>query len=252
MIDVGLGVWEAIVPADPGQRLRLRDRRRGAARPGLALAARGAARARRGCWTPAAWPRGGAAASRRRRSTDLLIYELHIGTFTPEGTFAAAAERLGRPGRARRHRGRDHAGGRVPRRARLGLRRRLHLRRPVLLRRPAGAGRVRRRGPPPRPGGDPRRRLQPPRRVGRRGDGGLRALLHRQVRDAVGQGDELRRRRLRPGARMGVPERRGLGARLRDRRAAPGRHPRDLRLRAPSTSSPRWRGASTPSTRATT
>ena len=25
---------------------------------------------------------------------DLLIYELHIGTFTPEGTFAAAAEHL--------------------------------------------------------------------------------------------------------------------------------------------------------------
>ena len=51
-----------------------------------------------------------------------------------------------------------------------------------------------------------------------------------QVRDAVGQGDQLRRRRLRPGARVGLPERRGLGARLRDRRPATRRHPRDLRL----------------------
>ena len=62
------------------------------------------------------------------------------------------------------------------------------------------------------------------------GHGGVRPLLHRQVRDAVGQGDQLRRRRLRPGARVGLPERRGLGARLRHRRAAPRRDPRHLRL----------------------
>ena len=43
--------------------------------------------------------------------------------------------------------------------------------------------------------------------VGASGDAGargVRALLHRPVRDAVGQGDQLRRRRLRPGARVGA------------------------------------------------
>lgn len=37
-------------------------------------------------WTDAAWP--------GPKSTDQVIYELHIGTFTEEGTWAAAAERL--------------------------------------------------------------------------------------------------------------------------------------------------------------
>ena len=38
-------------------------------------------------WTDQGW----AGATR----ADLVLYELHIGTFTPEGTFAAAARRLG-------------------------------------------------------------------------------------------------------------------------------------------------------------
>jgi maltooligosyltrehalose trehalohydrolase len=37
------------------------------------------------------WDEGGWAGLDRR---DLVLYELHVGTFTPEGTFAAAAERL--------------------------------------------------------------------------------------------------------------------------------------------------------------
>ncbi len=41
-------------------------------------------------WTDRGWD-GGRTADRRRAS----IYELHVGTFTPEGTFAAAAARLG-------------------------------------------------------------------------------------------------------------------------------------------------------------
>ena len=41
-------------------------------------------------WTDGRW-RGGAGADRRRAS----IYEMHVGTFTSEGTFAAAAGRLG-------------------------------------------------------------------------------------------------------------------------------------------------------------
>ena len=62
-------------------------------RPGLALPARGAARPVGGrstrprfAWTDAAWPgitlRG------------QVLYELHVGTFTPEGTWAAAAREL--------------------------------------------------------------------------------------------------------------------------------------------------------------
>ena len=49
--------------------------------------------ARRGWSTrpPSAWDEGGWAGLDRRA---LVLYELHVGTFTPEGTFAAAAERL--------------------------------------------------------------------------------------------------------------------------------------------------------------
>ena len=58
---------------------------------------------------------------------------------------------------------------------------------------------------------DPRRRLQPRRRVGQPGAGGLRPVLHRQVLDVLGHGDQLRRRALRPRARVGPAVRRGLG-----------------------------------------
>jgi maltooligosyltrehalose trehalohydrolase len=37
-------------------------------------------------WTDAGWP--------GREMADLVLYELHVGTFTPAGTFAAAAQRL--------------------------------------------------------------------------------------------------------------------------------------------------------------
>ncbi len=41
-----------------------------------------------------------------------MIYELHVGTFTPEGTFAGAGGAARRPGRPRHHRDRaDAAGG---------------------------------------------------------------------------------------------------------------------------------------------
>ena len=50
-----------------------------------------------------------------------VLYELHVGTFTREGTWRAAAERLPTPGRDRDHRGRDDAGERVPGTLRLGL-----------------------------------------------------------------------------------------------------------------------------------
>ncbi|MBV8227510.1 MAG: malto-oligosyltrehalose trehalohydrolase, partial [Verrucomicrobia bacterium] len=38
------------------------------------------------CWTDSGW--------NRPQLSELLIYELHVGTFTPEGTFAAIASRF--------------------------------------------------------------------------------------------------------------------------------------------------------------
>ena len=52
-----------------------------------------------------------------------VLYELHVGTFTPEGTFEALARELPRLARPGRHGHRGDAGGGVPRRAQLGLRR---------------------------------------------------------------------------------------------------------------------------------
>ena len=114
-----------------------------------------------------------------------------------EGTFDGGDPAPARAARARRHRDRADAGRRVPRPPRLGLRRRLPLRRPLGLRRPARPRAARRRRPRRGPRGAPRRRPQPPRRVGRAGDGGLRPLPDRQVRDALGQGGQPRRRRRR-------------------------------------------------------
>ena len=78
-------------------------------------------------WTDDAWS--------GRRLAEQVLYELHVGTFTPEGTWAAATRELARPGRARGDDARGHAGGRVPRRLRLGLRRRGLLRADPSLRR---------------------------------------------------------------------------------------------------------------------
>ena len=59
---------------------------------------------------------------------DLVIYELHVGTFTPAGTFDGAIERLDDLVRLGCHRRGDHAHRRVRRRPQLGLRRRGALR----------------------------------------------------------------------------------------------------------------------------
>ena len=60
----------------------------------LALAAGGAARARRGSSTRVAfeWTDGD---FRTPGLHDAVIYELHIGTFSPEGTFDGAIAYLG-------------------------------------------------------------------------------------------------------------------------------------------------------------
>ena len=84
-----------------------------------------------------AWDEGGWAGLDRR---GLVLYELHVGTFTPEGTFAAAAERLPALARARGDGDRADAGGDLPGTAQLGLRRPLRVGAPPRLRRPGGPG----------------------------------------------------------------------------------------------------------------
>ena len=91
--------------------------------PGVALPAGGPARPvggrrsrRASAWTDAAWP-GVTLAGQ-------VLYEMHVGTFTPEGTWRGRRARAAELRRPRHHRRRDDAGRRVSRALRLGLRRR--------------------------------------------------------------------------------------------------------------------------------
>ena len=140
---------------------------------------------------------GPTTASAPPASHDAVIYELHVGTFTPEGTFDGRDPAPARAARARRHGDRADAGRRVPRPPRLGLRRRL----PVA---------------PPSPPTAARTALQ--RLVDAAHAEGLAVLLDvvynhvgasgtealrrsartspHKLRDAVGRGDQLRRRAL--------------------------------------------------------
>ena len=52
---------------------------------------------------------------------DIVLYELHVGAFSPEGTFAGAARKTGSSCGPRRHGGRDHAGQRFQRPMELGI-----------------------------------------------------------------------------------------------------------------------------------
>ena len=112
-------------------------RRPGPARPALGVAAR---RRRRpvGGRRPRRLRAGPTAAGAGVALPGAVLYELHVGTFTAEGTFDGAIEHLDAPGRPRRRRRRADAGGRVLRRPRLGLRRR----RPVRAAPRATAGRT--------------------------------------------------------------------------------------------------------------
>ena len=94
MTAAGNGLWRVTVPdAGPGTDygFLLDGGRHPAARPARALAARGRARAE---------PRLRHAAlrlarqrlDRPRSCAGAVLYELHVGTFTPEGTFDAAVE----------------------------------------------------------------------------------------------------------------------------------------------------------------
>ena len=110
------------VPADG--RVPLRRRRRRAPRPALAVAAR---RARRPV-APDRPPTRSRGPTTRWRGfaarRDAVIYELHVGTFTPEGTFDGAIERLDHLVELGVNARRADAGRRVPRPPGLGLRRR--------------------------------------------------------------------------------------------------------------------------------
>ena len=174
-----------------------------AARPGVAVSAR------RPAWSfarrrSAAVSPGLIAAGRASAAAGQVVYELHVGTFTPEGTWAAAAEQL--PALAdlgvtvvEMMPIADFAG-----RVRVGLRRRQplcadapvwHARRSPPLRR----SRARRR-----PRRDPGRRLQPSRTGRQLSERVLARLLHRQVQQRLGPRDQLRgpaRRRARSSSR---------------------------------------------------
>ena len=63
-------------------------------------------------WSDMAW--------RGRPWEEAVVYELHIGTFTPEGTFRAAIGKLDHLVAPRRDRDRDHADRRFPRPLRTG------------------------------------------------------------------------------------------------------------------------------------
>ena len=88
--------------------------------------------------------RGPAASSPAR-----CVYELHVGTFTPEGTLDAAIDAARPPRRPRRRPRRAAAGQRRQRHPQLGLRRRAVVRRPRAVRRPRGVPALRRRLPTP-------------------------------------------------------------------------------------------------------
>ena len=182
----GYGIYEATVDAGRGRRLRVRARRRRAARPVLALAAGGPARPVAGR-RPRARSSGPTAAFRTPGLHDAVIYELHVGTFSPEGTFEGAIPYLRElaelgvtaielmpvaefPGA--RGWGYDGVYLSAAQSSYGG---------------PLGAPEARRRRPRRGPRRDARRRLQPRRRLRQRGADGLRPVLHAQARDAVGR-----------------------------------------------------------------
>ena len=118
---------------------------------------------------------------------DAVIYELHVGTFSPEGTFEGAIPYLQELADLGVTALELMPVAEFPGAPRLGLRRRLPERDPVLLRRPAAASSS--SSTPPTALGlavAARRRPQPRRRLRHRGAAGLRPLLHAQARRRPG------------------------------------------------------------------
>ena len=189
----------------------------------------------------------GAAAARATSS----IYELHVGTFTPEGTFAGAATRLPRPRGSRRHRDRADAGRRLPGRAQLGLRRRRLFAPSRAYGRPDDLRRLVDAAHRARPRGHPRRRLQPP-RTGRATTcpqfcpGYFTDRHQTPWGDAINLDGEGSRR----SARFVIDNALLLDPRVPPRRPAARRHARDHRRqrRATSLARDRARGRAAPPT----
>ena len=120
MVDEGHGTWVATVAAAAGDDYAYIIDGAAAARPAHAAAARRAARAVAGR-RPGARGRGPTTAGTAWRWSDLVVYELHVGTFTAEGTFDAVIPHLGELRRAGRHGDRADAGRRLPGPPWLGL-----------------------------------------------------------------------------------------------------------------------------------
>ena len=131
-----------------------------------------------------------------RQLAGSVLYELHLGTFTPEGTLDAAIEQARPPRHARRRPGRAAAGQRVQRHPQLGVRRRAVVGRPRAVRRPGGVPALRRRRPRRRSRRRPGRRLQPPRAVGEL-PAAVRSLPEERGREHLGLAGQPRRRRAR-------------------------------------------------------
>ena len=153
-----------------------------------------------------------------------VVYEMHIGTFTPEGTWQAAARELPELAEVGNHGGRIDAGGRLSRRVRLGLRRCIPVRADATLRH---AGRF-----PPfrRPGACVGIGVILDVVYNHFGPDGnylqvfADAYFTGQVRERVGRSDQFRRPRLRSGARVLHRQRRILDRRISSGRPAPRRH----------------------------
>ena len=184
--------------------------------------------------------RGRAARCPARSSTSCTS-----GTYTPEGTFDAAAARL----RHLADLGITHVELMpvcpFPGTPRLGVRRGRAVGGARAVRRARRAEAVRGRGARARPRRRPRRGAQPPRPV-RQPSPGVRAVLHRHPSHAVGRRGQSRRPRLRRGARLPPRQRARLAARLPARRAAAGRRARAARRPRARTS---WPNCPPPSTR---
>ncbi len=163
-----------------------------------------------------------------------VIYELHIGTFTPEGTSRRRRRQAPVPAAARHHDARSHAGRRMPGTLELGLRRRAAVRALSCLRRSRGAQALRRPRARARARRHPRRRLQPS-RAGRQLPQVLQpALLQHAPQDRVGRSPELRRRARAGHARLHPRQRALLAERVSSRRPAAGCNAVDLRRQPPA------------------
>ena len=172
---------------------------------------------------------GGRALEGHRSPRGQVLYEMHVGTFTPEGTWAAA-DREAREAARRRHHDRDDAGRRFRRATSAGAttastssRRRASTARPDDLR--AFVDRAHALGI----GGHPRRRLQPPRPRRELPDAVLRTRTSPTATRPSGARRSTSTARASAGCASSSSQRRLLDRRIPLRRAAARRDPGHLR-----------------------